>query len=117
GYLVVYFLAQTTTVRDLVQGEVSRALPGTITAATLQWGPSPWEVFIADGRVCGVRGQTVIRAPVIAAELALGSTLSGLVEMVRDAQAPLALHFDRVRVLRPWVWVEITEEGVGLADA
>ncbi len=117
GYLVVYFLAQTSTVRDLAQGEVSRAIPGTITAATVQWGPSPWEVVITDGRVCGDRGQTVIRAPLILAEVALGTSIGDLVDMLRDPQAPISLHFDSVRVVRPWIWVEVTEEGVNLADA
>ncbi|MBL8788119.1 MAG: translocation/assembly module TamB domain-containing protein [Deltaproteobacteria bacterium] len=117
-YLVVYFLAASRPMKGLIQQAVSDAIPGTIGAASIQWGPLPWHVRIAEARVLGDRGEEVIRCRGIEATVDLGDTLESLFALVTDPDVhALKIHLKRVDLLEPWARVEVTDTLVGLERA
>lgn len=112
AYLVLYFLVGTRAFKDVVQEAIAGAIPGTITAASVQWGPAPWDVRIADGRVFGREGEEVIRVDALLAKVDVIPTLVGVFRFVTEGGAPLRLHLRRVDLGRPRCDVRIDEQGV-----
>lgn len=115
---VLYFLIASQPFKAWVEGAVSDAIPGSITCATVRWGPSPWRISVTGGRIHGARGETVIDAPVVRAELDLGATLLGLVRFIDDTEAnPFPLHVDFAEVLEATAHIRVGADGrVGIVD-
>lgn len=117
-YLVIYFLLSSRPVKDLIQQAISDAIPGSIGACAVQWGPLPWHVRIAEGRVVGARGEEVIRVRGVEATIDLGRTLDDLVAFISDGSRPFKVHLERVDLLEPWARVEVHDDGwVGMEHA
>lgn len=118
-YLVLYFFMGSRPAKDMIQQMVSDAIPGTIGAAAVQWGPLPWHVRIAEGRLIGSRGEDIIRCRGIEATVDIGKTVDDLFAHLGDAKAnPLRISLERVDVLEPWVRIEVHDDGwVGIERA
>ena len=118
-YLVLYFLVGANPVRHQLEALISDALPGGITAASVQWGPLPWHLRIADGRVHGARGEDVIRARAVEATIDWGETVPRLADWILAPNThPFGLRFERVDALEPWVLIEVDDDyNVGLVQA
>ncbi|MCC6621267.1 MAG: translocation/assembly module TamB domain-containing protein [Deltaproteobacteria bacterium] len=111
-YLVVYFLAGSRPMKAVMQRAVSDNIPGTITAATIQWGPLPWQLRIADGRVFDEHGFETIRVRALDATIDLAATVPGLVAFASDsASHPMTLRFDHVELLEPHASIRVSEAG------
>ncbi|MGM0574897.1 MAG: translocation/assembly module TamB domain-containing protein [Myxococcota bacterium] len=116
--MLLYFASATTAVRDLVQGVVADAIPGTITASSVQWGPFPGRVRVADVSIRGEHAEEIIRADLLVAEVNLVATATALVRKLTDPDTPLVLRFRSARVVRPRVRIDVDEEGlVGIERA
>lgn len=118
-YLVLYFLLSSRPMKDFIQQAVSDAIPGTIGACVVQWGPLPWHVRIAEGRVFGERGEELIRVRGVDATIDLGATLESVIAFLHDPTVhDLRVHLERVDLLEPWARVEVHDDGwVGLEYA
>ncbi|MFO0749583.1 MAG: hypothetical protein U1F43_28515 [Myxococcota bacterium] len=111
-YLVVYFLAGSGPFKGLIQQVISDQIPGTITAATAQWGPLPWELRIADGRIFDEHGRVAIRVKAVDATIDLGVTLPGLATFIMDsAHEPMRVRFSDVELLEPEADIRVEEDG------
>jgi hypothetical protein len=107
----VYFALGTQPVRELVHQVVGDALPGSITAASIQWGPSPWMIRIADVAIRGVDGEHVIRAQAVEAEIDLAGQFAGLVALAVDPSAPIPIRLRSARVTGADVVIDVDEDG------
>jgi len=118
-YLTLYFALSSRPAKDFIQQAVSDAAPGTIGASAIQWGPLPWHVRIAEGRLIGARGEDIIRVRAIEATIDLGQTFEDIVAFIGDPAAhPLRISLARVEVLEPWVRIEVHDDGwVGIESA
>ncbi len=118
-YLVLYFFMGSRPAKDMIQQLVSDAIPGTIGATAVQWGPLPWHVRIAEGRLIGSRGEDIIRCRGIEATIDIGKTVDDLFTYLGDETAnPLRISLERVDVLEPWVRIEVHDDGwVGIERA
>ncbi|MEZ4267065.1 MAG: hypothetical protein R3F39_11870, partial [Myxococcota bacterium] len=109
--VAVYFLIGTTPVRELIYQVVSDALPGAITAATIQWGPAPWSIRVADVSIRGADGEHVITADAVEAEIDMPAEFAGLVALVVNPTAPIPIHLRSARVTGAHVIIEVDEDG------
>lgn len=117
-YMVLYFFVGTSSFKSTLQDIVAATMPGTITVATVRWGPAPWELRIADGRVFGVEGEEVIQVDAMIATIDLGDTLSSLYALLTEDHAPFIMQFDHVALGHPRCIVEVREDGwVGVEHA
>ncbi len=110
-YLVLYFFVGTSAFMDVVREAISDQIPGVISAATVRWGPAPWELRVADGRIFGENGEQVIQVDAVIADVDLLPTLAGLFRLVTEPDAPLAVHFDRVRLGHPKAFIRVDAAG------
>ncbi len=110
-YLTLHFYINTTHFKDVIQQELAGIIPGTITAATVTWGPLPWEVRIADGQILGEHGQPVIETEAVIANVDLGGTARGLLAFLLDEDAPLEILIEHASVGRTHVSVDVDEQG------
>lgn len=119
AYLVLYFLVSSGPVKQAVQTMVADALPGSMTAATLQWGPLPWHLRLADVRIHGARGEDVAVVRAVEVTIDWPGTASGLFAYLSDPDKnPLALRFHRVDLLDPWARIEVDRDyNVGIERA
>lgn len=117
-YLVLYFALSSRPMKDVITQAISDAIPGSIGACAVQWGPLPWHVRIAEGRVLGARGEEVIRVRGVEATIDLGRTVDDLVAFLSDGSRPFRVHLERVDLLEPWARVEVLDDGwVGIERA
>lgn len=116
---MLYFALASRPVKDAIQQAVSDAVPGTIGATAIQWGPLPWHVRLAEARVIGVRGEEIIRVRGVEATIDLGRTFDDLLAFLHDPDAnPLRISLARVELLEPSARVEVRADGwVGLEAA
>ncbi|MCA9517745.1 MAG: translocation/assembly module TamB domain-containing protein [Myxococcales bacterium] len=118
AYLLLYFLVGTRAFKDVAQELVASAIPGTITAASVQWGPAPWQIRIADGRVLGKDGEEVLHVDALVANLEVLPTLVGLFRFATEDDAPFRLLVRHADVGRGHVDVRVDEDGnVGIERA
>lgn len=111
AYLVLYFLAGSRPVKQALQSMVADGLPGAITAASVQWGPLPWHLRLADVRIHGARGEDVARVRGVEVTIDWPGTASGLWSFLEDPQQnPLKLRFHRVELLDPWARIEVDKD-------
>lgn len=109
--VAVYFLLGTAPARDLIFKVVSDALPGAITAATIQWGPAPWSIRIADVSIRGADGERVITADAVEAEIDLPAEFAGLVALAVKPMAPIPIRLRSARVTGGHVIIAVDEDG------
>lgn len=111
AYLVLYFLASSRPVKQALQTMVAESLPGAMTAASVQWGPLPWHLRLADVRIHGARGEDVARVRGVEVTIDWPGTASGLWSFLEDPQKnPLSLRFHRVELLDPWARIEVDKD-------
>lgn len=111
AYLVLYFLAGSRPVKQALQDMVAESLPGAITAASVQWGPIPWHLRLADVRIHGARGEDIARVRGVEITIDWPATASGLWKFLDDpAHNPLALRLHRVDLLDPWARIEVDKD-------
>lgn len=109
--VAIYFLLGTAPSRELVFKVVSDALPGAITAATIQWGPAPWSIRIADVSIRGADGERVITADAVEAEIDMPAEFAGLVALAVNPQAPIPIRLRSARVTGAHVIIAVGEDG------
>lgn len=111
AYLVLYFLAGSRPVKQALQDMVAESLPGAMTAASVQWGPLPSHLRLADVRIHGARGEDVARVRGVEVIIDWPATASGLWSFLDDPQKnPLKLRFHRVELLDPWARIEVDKD-------
>lgn len=111
AYLVLYFLAGSRPVKQALQTLVAESLPGSMTAASVQWGPLPWHLRLADVRIHGARGEDVARVKGVEVTIDWPGTAAGLWSFLDDpTKNPLALRFHRVELLDPWARIEVDQD-------
>lgn len=111
-YICLYFASGTNVVRVTLCELVSGQIPGLITAANIQWGPLPWNVRIADGRVWGEHGQPLIRVPAADADIDIPQSTLGLTKLILTEGAPISFVIERAHAIDPWVHVTVDDDAL-----
>ena len=115
AFVALYFLSGTTLVRAGLEQLLADALPGQLLAATIQWGPTPWEVDVAHVRLLDERGDRVFHVPAVSVDVNVLGTLAAAVESSVRSDAPITLLVDRVRISRPWLNIHVRPgDGAGV---
>jgi|GEM_PF-1598319 len=110
-YLVLYFFVGTSTFLDTVREAIADNIPGFISAASVQWGPDPTEIRVADGRIFGESGEEVIQVDAVIGDIDILPTLVGMFRLLTEPDAPISAHFTRVRLGRPKAFIRVDEAG------
>ncbi|TNF26655.1 MAG: hypothetical protein EP329_20895 [Deltaproteobacteria bacterium] len=110
-YLVLYFFVGTSSFMNAVREVIAEHMPGVVSAASVQWGPAPWELRVADGRIFGENGQQVVQVDAAIGDIDILPTLAGLFRLVTEPEAPVSIHFNRVRLGHPKAFVHMDELG------
>ncbi|MCB9727769.1 MAG: translocation/assembly module TamB domain-containing protein [Deltaproteobacteria bacterium] len=114
----LYFAIGTPPVRHLIEGVVADALPGNITFASVQWGPAPGALRVADVSIRGIHGESIITAEAVDAEIDLPAEFAGLVALFVDPHAPIPIRLRAARITGADVVIRLSEDGeVGIERA
>ncbi len=111
-FICLYFASSTNLVRLTLCELISGEIPGMVTVANVQWGPLPWNVRIADGRVWGEHGQPIIRVPAAEADVDLAQTALAISKMVLTENAPISFFVERAHAVDAWVHVTVDDDGL-----
>lgn len=114
----LYFASGSGPVLDEIESLVASALPGRITVSSMQWGPLPWKIHLANAHIHGPEGQRVAEVEALEVDVAMADALFGSLRLVVDEGAPIPVPLARVRAVRPDVHVDVEDDGdVPIADA
>jgi hypothetical protein len=111
AYLLVYFVLSSTAARESVEAVVSQAIPGSLEVGAVQWGPWPGSLRVAEVRILDQDGAEVLDVSSVAIDVALGSSLTGLVQGLLAPGQPTTLKVDSVRVGEPSVNLSRASDG------